>query len=185
MKNTIFFILAVFLLSATLHAQSTADSIAAKYKLLPMPQALTLEKTFPVLGTYQLSSDATDAQAATVTVTLDPTNKGIIWIEGLTEGKFRAFLKKTPSVYRVIAQKSESGKSIPEGTLVYDAGSGQLQLALGKAFNDEDPTAVFLAANTESTAVKGKAKTKIKYYTAIKSQPDASVATETGTSSLQ
>ena len=49
MKNTIFLAFAALLFTATVQAQSTVDSIAAKYKLIPMPEPLTIEKTFPVL----------------------------------------------------------------------------------------------------------------------------------------
>src|SRR5215216_3765307 len=137
MKNTIFLFLAAVLFTASVQAQSTVDSIAAKYKLMPMPEPLTVEKTFPVLGTYQLTmgadasvTAATTANTSTasttgmetttsnnVMVSLDPENKGVIWVEGLPQGKFKAYLKKSPATYRVLAQKTESGNSIPEGSL--------------------------------------------------------------------
>ena len=103
MKNIIFFFFAALLFTASAKAQSTVDSIAAKYKLMPMPEPLTVEKTFPVLGTYQLTmgaeapvTAATTANTSTtsttgmetttsnnVVVSLDPENKGVIWVEGL------------------------------------------------------------------------------------------------------
>jgi len=43
MKNTIFLLIATFFLSVAVSAQSTADSIKAKYQLQPMPEALTIE----------------------------------------------------------------------------------------------------------------------------------------------
>src|SRR6187402_1561223 len=58
MKNRFLLLIAAFLFTAAVQAQSTVDSIAAKYKLVPMPEALTIEKTFSVLGTYQLGADA-------------------------------------------------------------------------------------------------------------------------------
>ena len=45
MKNTIFLFLAAFFITATVNAQTTVDSIRAKYKLQPMPEALTAEKS--------------------------------------------------------------------------------------------------------------------------------------------
>ena len=179
MKNTILFVLAFLLTSATIQAQSTVDSIAAKYKLLPMPEALTIEKKFPVLGTYQIGTDTAATDAATVTISLDPENKGIIWVEGFKEGKFKAYLKKSPTIYRVLAQKSASGKWIPEGTLVYDLSTGILQVALGKAYNETDPTAVFAAADA---TVKSKSKTKVKFYTATKVVAEPAVETEVSAS---
>ena len=221
MKNRIFLLLAAFLVTAAVKAQSTVDSIAAKYKLVPMPEPLTIEKTFPVLGTYQLggvdamattsmSTDNTNsantaspttapattepsssanttvgtetANSGSVVITLDPENKGVIWVEGLPQGKFKAYLKKSPSSYRILSQKTESGEEVPEGTLIYDAETKTLKIALGKAYDDADPTAIF-ALNTPTgaepvpaeTEVKvktktstSKTKTKITYFTATK-----------------
>ena len=65
MKNTFFLVLAALLFTASVQAQTTVDSIAAKYKLIPMPEPLTIEKTFPVLGTYQLATDASMATTST------------------------------------------------------------------------------------------------------------------------
>lgn len=180
MKNTIFLFLAALFISATVNAQSTVDSIKAKYTLQPMPEALTLEKTFPAIGTYQFT---TGDASSTVTVSIDSVNKGIVWVEGLPEGKFKAFLKQSPATYRVIAQKTESGTQIPEGTLIFDPSTSTLNIALGKAFNDANPSEVFalnIAPADEATAateVKVKTKTKdskkkekIVFYSATKAQ---------------
>ena len=219
MKNRIFLLLAAFLFTAAAQAQSTVDSIAAKYKLVPMPEPLTIEKTFPVLGTYQLG--ATDAMATTsvntgatttttspstapastetsssvnttvgtetanagsVVITLDPENKGVIWVEGLPQGKFKAYLKKSPSTYRILSQKTESGTQVPEGTLLYDTDTKTLSIALGKAYDEADPAAIFALNNTTGTEVapaenevkiktktaSSKTKTKVTYFTATK-----------------
>src|SRR5256885_3708103 len=103
MKNTIFWAIALCF-SFSLHAQSTADSIEAKYKLLPMPDTLTIEKTFPVLGSYQLNG--TDNTSGNIVVSLDSSNKGIVWIDGLPQGRMKAYLEKGPAMYRIIPQKS-------------------------------------------------------------------------------
>ncbi len=190
MKSKFFMVVAAILFTISLNAQSTVDSIAAKYKLLPMPEALTIEKTFPVLGNYQLVTNQTSTGTETaniettsnVIVTLDTASKGIIWIEGLPEGKFKAYLKKSPSTYRIIAQKTEAGTQIPEGTLFFDPEANVLNVAIGKEFNDEDPTAVFASVNTEIATVeqttaksaktkKAPAKAKVKLYTATKVVP--------------
>jgi hypothetical protein len=184
MKNTIFLFLAAFFITATVNAQSTVDSIKAKYTLQPMPEALTLEKAFPVIGTYQLTT--ADA-SSTVTVSLDSSNKGIVWVEGLPQGKFKAYLKQSPATYRVVAQKTESGTQVPEGTLIFDPSTSTLSVALGKAFNDANPSGVF-ALNitptdeaTAATEVKVKTKTKdskkkekIVFYSATKAQQNTS-----------
>ena len=181
MKNTIFLFIASLFLATAVNAQSTVDSIRAKYELLPMHEALTIEKTFPVLGSYQLTAE--DGSAQTVTVTLDSVNKGIVWVEGLPEGKFKAFLRQSPGIYRVIAQKSASGRQIPEGTLYFDPATSTLSIALGKHFDNVDPVAVFNAAgaNTEVAEVKvktkkGKSKTKVVFYNAIKEQQSTTVS---------
>jgi len=191
MKNTIFLFIAAFFITLSVSAQSTADSIHAKYQMKPMPEGMTIEKTFPVLGTYQLTTTATDGTTAqNVTVTLDSTNKGVIWISGLPEGTMKAYLKKTPGIYRIISQKSENGKQIPEGTLYFDQSANTLNIALGKAYDEADPTAIFSNMNgtsdasntdvanngnevkvkTKTPAGKTKEKTKLVFYTATKTQ---------------
>jgi len=188
MKNIIFLFIAALFFSASVNAQSTVDSIKAKYQLKPMPEAMTIEKSFPVLGTYQLKTASDSSQ--TITVTLDPESKGIVWIEGLPEGKFKAYLKKSPSTYRVPAQKLESEKQLPEGTLVYDPATSTLNIALGKKFDDADPTAIFNMMNgsvdadvattgTSEVKVKSKkgttkTKTKVLFYTATKADQTTS-----------
>ncbi len=187
MKNAIFLFIAT-LFFASVNAQSTVDSIRAKYKLQTMPEALTIEKAFPVLGTYKLT--AADGSMQNVVVTIDSASKGIVWVEGLPEGKFKAYLKRSPATYRVVAQKSESGKQIPEGTLMFDASTNTLNVALGKKFDEADPAAIF-AMNTTAVDTdvattevkvkskkgdtKTKTKTKVMFYTATK----AEVATST------
>ena len=163
MKNIISLLVAAFLITASVNAQSTADSIRSKYQLQAMPEALTLEKTFPVLGTYQLSK--ADGTAQTVTINIDQDNKGIVWVDGLPEGKFKAYLKKSPGTYRIVSQKSESGKQIPEGTLNFDPSTNTLNIALGKKFDEADPTAIFNmngAVDADATDVAGTTETKIK-----------------------
>ena len=197
MKNAIFFFIAAIFFSSAVSAQSTVDSIEAKYKLQPMPEAAGIEKAFPVLGNYQLSS--ANGTAQTVTVTLDTTNKGVIWISGLPEGTIKAYLKTPPSTYRIISQKSQSGMKVPEGTLIFDPSTNTLNIALGKAFDEANPSSVFVnmndataladnssmndeAANTNKVKVKtktpgSKTKTKLIYYTATKVESSNSTST--------
>jgi hypothetical protein len=186
MKNTIFAALAALFFTFSANAQSTADTIMAKYQLLPMPEALTVEKTFPALGSYHLSGSL-DSTAG-ITITRDSVNKGTVWIAGLPEGAFKAYLKKSPATYRILAQKTSTGKQIPEGTLVFDPETKVLNIALGKAFNDADPAGIFAlnpnasittpaADATAGTEVKvktksssSKSKTKLTFYTANKAE---------------
>ena len=218
MKNIIFFFFAALLFTASAKAQSTVDSIAAKYKLMPMPEPLTVEKTFPVLGTYQLTmgaeapvTAATTANTSTtsttgmetttsnnVVVSLDPENKGVIWVEGLPQGKFKAYLKKSPATYRILAQKTESGNSIPEGTLIYDPETKALNIALGKDYDEADPAAIFAmnpavtgTATTDATApvdntvkvkvktATSKSKSRVTYFTANKVEQTTTTAPAT------
>ena len=186
MKNTIFLFIAALFVTATVSAQSTVDSIRAKYQLQPMPEPMTIEKTFPVIGTYQLST--TDGTPQEVTITLDSANRGIIWVAGLPEGTMKAFLKKSPGTYRIVSQKAEGGKQIPEGTLFFDPATNTLNVALGKAYDEADPTSIFASLNTDvnvdvtadnptevktktkTPAGKTKTKTKLVFYTATKAQ---------------
>jgi hypothetical protein len=63
-----------------------------KYKMLPMPEPLTTEKIFPVLGHYSVTAKNNSSTTETttensagassnVTITLDDNNKGIVWVE--------------------------------------------------------------------------------------------------------
>ena len=185
MKNSLFLFIAALFLGASVNAQSTVDSIASKYQLLPMPAPLTIEKSFPILGSYQLSTP--DGATQNVMITLDETNKGIVWIDGLPQGKIKAYLKQAPATYRIVAQKSETGKQIPEGTLIFDQETNNLNIALGKPFDVSNPGAVFNlvpSSDMAGTEVKvksksstSKTKNKIVFYTATKSDQ-----TGTGTS---
>jgi hypothetical protein len=184
MKNTIFSILAFLFFAVSASAQSTADSISAKYKLLPMPEALTIEKTFPVIGQYTLSN--ADASQPAITIALDSSNKGIVWIDGLAQGKIKAYLKKAPSTYRIPAQKSESGKSIAEGTVMYDKENNVLNIAIGGGYNEADPAAIFAnataAAPVTETKVKvktanSKTKNKVIFYSAVKAGTSSTAGT--------
>src|SRR4051812_13946908 len=145
MKNTLFLFIAALFFSASVHAQSTVDTIESKYKLLPMPEALTLEKTFPVLGTYQLNT--ADSTGSAVTVTMDSSSKGIVWVDGLPEGRIKAYLKQSPATYRIVAQKSSTDKQIPEGTMIFNPETNTLNISLGAPFNDTDPAAIFSAVS--------------------------------------
>lgn len=189
MKNIISLFIAALFVTASVKAQSTIDSIASKYQLQPMPEALTIEKTFPVIGSYQLT--AADGSSQNVTITLDSANQGIIWVEGLPEGRMKAYLRKSPGTYRILSQKSESGKQIPEGTLLFDPSNNTLNIALGKAFDVADPASVFtlngnVDANTiesgtevkvKSKSANTKSKTRVIYYTATKAEVNTSTST--------
>ena len=210
MKNILFPAIAGILISASVHAQSTVDSIEAKYKLLPMPQGISTEKAFPALGTYQLNApvspasttdnsgatSSTTASGGTVVITMDSSSKGIVWIDGLPEGRMKAYLKKSPATYRIVPQVTSTGKQIPEGTMIYSPDNNTLNISIGAPFNDADPSAIFAmnnpAAATDATAttdmnaaptghvkVKTKAgttktKNKVMYYTASKSLTSSS-----------
>ena len=58
-----------------------------KYKMLPMPEPLTTEKIIPVLGHYSVTAnsntsttEASSSAGSDVTITLDETNKGVVWV---------------------------------------------------------------------------------------------------------
>jgi hypothetical protein len=65
------------------YGNPTVDSILSKYTLVPMPNPITTEQIFPVIGQYQSTANADQK----VTVTLDDQNKGFAWVEGLPQGK--------------------------------------------------------------------------------------------------
>ena len=135
-------------------------------ELIPMPDSLTLQRIFPVIGQYQYTNQEGDI--AQVTVSIDHDNKGVVWVNGLPQGKFKADLKLTPSTYKIPHQKtlvndslsvevveneivdSEekkplvfSGKTLDEGTLLFDSSSNRLFVNLGGRYNEADPAAAF------------------------------------------
>ena len=118
-------------------------------------ETLTSSHVFPALGAYTASGNSTES----ITISLDETNKGIVWVDGLPQGRFKALMKKSPAVYKVPAQKSESGQSIAEGTLYLNPETNELTIQLGRSFNDADPTSSFTNVSK---------KTKVWQYTAVK-----------------
>lgn len=182
--------LAFVLLSATVHAQTdttkqvpastqtpttTTPATASKdkynnwsadtYKMQPMPEALTTEKVFPVIGRYQLTDK--DGAASNISVALDETNKGVVWIEGFPQGRIKATLRKSPAVYKIPAQKIGEGKEavdVAEGVLIYDKDANTMNVCFGCTYNAEDPNAAFVApvepVVEETPAKTAKTKTK-------------------------
>lgn len=131
------------------------------YKLQPMPEALTTEKVFPAIGKYELTGK--DGAASTVTVTLDETSKGIVWVDGLPEGRFKAILRKSPAIYKIPAQKlgeEENAKKLAEGVLIYDRDANTLSVCIGCTYNAEDPAIAFTpdAVAAEEKAAEEAAK---------------------------
>jgi hypothetical protein len=179
MKKLLFVALATFILGASVSAQSTVDSIRAKYQMQPMPEPFTREKAFPAIGTYQLTGD--QGTASTVTVTLDSVNKGTIWVEGLPEGRFKARLRKGPANYQILSQKTSAGKQLTEGTLIFDVQDSVLYIALGAPYVAENPELIFAAhkqgqgatedeveVKVKTNTSKTKVKSKAKFYTLTK-----------------
>ena len=108
-----------------------------------------------------------------------PSHFRIVWVKGLPQGRVKAYLRKSPATYRIPAQKTEAGKNVPEGTLIFDKETSTLNISLGAPFNEADPAAVFAHnSNTNGrNVVEVKKKTdtykykaKITYYTAVKQQ---------------
>jgi hypothetical protein len=193
-------------IAATSFAQvSTTPEVPRNYKpqpkeLAPMPGELTDEMIFPVLGKYDYVNK--EGEVASVTVTRDAENKGVVWINGMPQGKFKADLKQSPSTYKIPEQKTLqndlatgepaettdaattekaqprfSGKSLKEGTLIFDSTTQKLYVNVGAKFDEENPAAIFpemvvedstvvadadATAATEGTAKKTEKKDKKK-----------------------
>lgn len=139
----------------------TVDSIAAKYrdKIVAAPAALSQDRIFPVIGHYE---STTNTDAASVSIMLDQQNKGLIWIEGLPQGKLKGLLTKSPATYKIPAQKTEDGKEVAEGTLIYDKEMNTLSICIGKIYNAENPAAAFMEVPAEEAPATATAKTKTK-----------------------
>jgi len=151
----------------------TVDSIAAKYQgrlIAPRP-ALTNADFFPVIGNYQPSTAAvtdvtvstpattTTPDVANVTIVLDEQNKGLVWIEGLPQGRIKALLRQSPAVYKIPAQKTENGKEVKEGVLIYDQTTNQLNVCIGCEYKADNPGIVF---ETSTPAVEPEVNVKKK-----------------------
>jgi hypothetical protein len=154
------------------YGNPTVDSILSKYTLVPMPNPITTEQIFPVIGQYQSTANADQK----ITVTLDDQNKGFAWVDGLPQGKVKAVLKKSPATYKIPAQKTESGTDVPEGTLIYDKDTKTISIMLGRDFNDQDPASVFTNATastqdqsmtTTNDQVNSEAKANEKAKTSV------------------
>ncbi|HEY6504255.1 MAG TPA: hypothetical protein VIZ28_09800 [Chitinophagaceae bacterium] len=166
----------LFLFTATVNAQTEPTPVktttdqwnnhsADKYKLQAMPEGITLEKKFPVIGKYNLTDKS--GVSADVTITLDETNKGIVWIEGLPQGKIKGLLKKAPGTYKIPAQKSTGDKDVAEGLLIFDKDKNTLDVCIGCAYNNEDPASAFATTEpvveeaVKNTNKKTTAKAKV------------------------
>ena len=150
MKKTLFLTgIAFLLLTIATKAQQptepkktgnpTVDSIESKYTLAPMPNPMTTEQIFPVIGQYQSSTNADQK----LTITLDDQNKGFVWIDGLPQGRVKGVLKKSPATYKIPVQKTADGTEVPEGTLIYDKDANTITVLVGRPFNAADPASVF------------------------------------------
>jgi hypothetical protein len=146
------------------HKNPTIDSILSPYesKMLSQRPAMTTADIFPVIGQYQ-SSSSTDASA--LKINLDEQNRGIVWIEGLPQGRVKAYLRRSPSTYMIPAQKTEDGKQIAEGVLLYDKDANTLNVCLGCAYNADDPG---LAFNTNGAVVTDESAPAVKTVTKTK-----------------
>ena len=169
---------------------------ADTYKMQPMPEALTTEKIFPVLGKYQLTDK--DGAGSTVTVTLDPSNKGLIWIEGLPQGKIKATLRKSPATYKIPVQPLEGEmtapapeveakdaktaknaknakpvkvKELPEGVLIYDKDANVLNVCIGCAYNNDDPAMAFTTSEQPAVPETESKATKNAKKSTAKNAP--------------
>jgi hypothetical protein len=167
---------ALFLFTAALNAQTdpvqpsrtTTDQWnnfnPEKYKQQSMPAALTTEKIFPVIGKYSLTDK--NGVASDVSIALDETNKGIVWVDGLPQGRIKAYLKKAPGHYLIPAQKTAEQKELPNGVLIYDKDNNTLAICIGCTYNADDPVSAFTTpaeSVSEELVAKGKkANTKAK-----------------------
>ena len=157
----------------------TVDSIAAKYRdrMVAAKPALTNSDIFPVIGNYQSSVSAevtannTTTEVSNVVITLDEQNKGLVWIDGLPQGRIKALLRQSPAIYKIPAQKTEDGKEVKEGVLIYDQASNSLDVCIGCDYNSENPHVAFAQPTvSEEPEVKVKKKgTKTK--TVVKAKP--------------
>lgn len=137
------------------------QEINSKYdgKLIAPKQALTNNDIFPVIGTYK---STTNPEAETLSITLDEQNKGLVWVDGLPQGRVKAMLRKSPAVYKIPAQKTADGKEVAEGTLIFDKETNTLSICIGKNYNHENPSLVFAEPQVTEEVVVNTKKVKTK-----------------------
>lgn len=175
-KNIFFALVAIFISTFALAQVSTTPEVPRNYKpkpkeLLAMPDSLTQEAIFPVLGQYVVADKNGDS--VTVKITLDTESKGVVWLNGLPEGKVKAVLKASPATYKIPSQKTflnddgveetvemntnvdaatatakksakkQSGKSVNGGTMIFDKDVNTIYINLGSDFDENNPSAVF------------------------------------------
>ncbi len=146
---------------------ATVDSITSQYKekYIATGPTLTTADIFPALGQYE---STTNPESSTVSIRIDPDNKGLVWVEGLPQGKIKAMLRKSPATYKIPVQKTEDGKDVAEGTLIFDNETNTLSIAIGKKFNAADPSTAFMPVAEEelpaSTSKKIKKTTVAKAW---------------------
>jgi len=169
MKKTIIIVgvTVLSLLTISVHAQQTTwdakknptvEAIISKYELKPVtPTELKTSDIFPAIGKYE---SATNPDASAVTINPDEQNKGIVWIDGLPQGRIKAMLRKSPSTYKIPAQKTREGKEVAEGTLIFDKETNTLSICIGKPYNTADPASAFLPQVEPAVTAKTKTKTK-------------------------
>ncbi len=120
--------------SGTLNATTTNTSV---------DNATTTSTDVTTTSTNATKIPTGTTLANNISITVDEQNVGIVWIEGLPQGRIKAIMKKAPATYKIPVQKTTEGKSVAEGTLIYDKDAKQLWIALGGTYNDENPSAPF------------------------------------------
>jgi hypothetical protein len=139
---------------------SNPDRLRAK-----TTESLTNADIFPALGTFQ----GTENETVAVNITLDEENKGMVWVEGLPQGRFKAVMKKAPSTYKIPAQKSESGVAIAEGSLHVNPETNELTILVGRSYDEKNPTGFLTVAANKKTGWKFSGK---------KAEAEATIAPE-------
>ena len=162
---------------------ATTPEVPRNYKpqpkeLLAMPAELTDQTIFPVLGYYAYTN--ADGEVINVVISKDSTKKGTVWVNGMPQGKFKADLRVSPATYKIPAQKTlmneaiqeasvsaeptateeaqkpqllYSGKSMKEGTLLFDSVTQKLYINEGARYNEETPAAIFPELNVADSTV--------------------------------
>jgi len=139
----------------------TVTSITSKYTYKEIKhEELTNEKVFPILGNYQ--PEANPEVTSTLRVSIDADNKGIVWIEGLPQGKIKAMLRVSPSTYKIPAQQTELGTNVAEGVLIYDKALNKLSICLGKPYDEKNPASAFSSTEEQAVVVAEPEKVKVK-----------------------
>jgi hypothetical protein len=73
-------------------------------------------------------------------------------------------LRKSPATYKIPAQKTQEGKDVAEGTLIFDKETNTLMICIGKPYTWKIPASAFACTVEEPAVTEQKLKQRQKKW---------------------